>query len=216
MVRGMDGAARDPGAERARMVAEQIAARGVADPRVLAALAEVPREAFLPEARRGAAFEDHPVPLAHGQTLSQPYIVAFMAEALELTGAERVLDVGAGSGYASAVLARLAVRVTAVELVPELASLASENLRALDVLNVQVFEADGALGWPREAPFDAIHVACAASSIPVALVDQLAEGGRMILPVGEPFGSQWLVRVRKKGGRVLREDLLPVAFVPMR
>lgn len=198
------------------MVAEQIAARGVLDPRVLAAMLEVPREAFLPEARRGHAFEDHPVPLGHGQTLSQPYIVAFMAEALELEGTEHVLDVGAGSGYAAAVLARLAARVTSVELVPELASLAHANLRALDVLNVDVVQADGSLGWPQQAPFDAIHVACAASSIPVALVDQLAEGGRMILPVGEPYGAQWLVRIRKVGGRVLREDLLPVAFVPMR
>ncbi|MFN8010299.1 MAG: protein-L-isoaspartate(D-aspartate) O-methyltransferase [Holophagaceae bacterium] len=205
-----------PLTERQRMVAEQIAARGVADPRVLAAMADVPREAFLPEARRGAAFEDHPVPLSHGQTISQPYIVAFMAEALELEGSERVLDVGAGSGYAAAVLARLAAQVVAVELVPELASLAEANLRALDVANVQVFEADGSLGWPQGAPFDAIHVACAASSIPVALVDQLREGGRMVLPVGEPYGSQWLVRIRKVGGRVLREDLLPVAFVPMR
>lgn len=205
-----------PLTDRERMVAEQIAARGVADPRVLAALAEVPREAFLPEALRRAAFEDHPVPLSHGQTVSQPYIVAFMAEALELTGREHVLDVGAGSGYAAAVLARLAARVTAVELIPELAALASENLRALAVPNVQVFASDGSLGWPEEAPFDAIHVACAASTIPVALVDQLAEGGRMILPVGEAYGAQWLVRIRKVGGRVLREDLLPVAFVPMR
>ncbi len=205
-----------PLTDRERMVAGQIAARGVADPRVLAAMLDVPREAFLPEARRGAAFEDHPVPLSHGQTISQPYIVAFMAEALELTGGEHVLDVGAGSGYATAVLARLAARVTAVELVPDLARLAEANLRALAVPNVQVFEADGSLGRPEAAPFDAIHVACAASSIPVALVDQLAEGGRMVLPVGEPFGAQWLVRVRKVGGRVLREDLLPVAFVPMR
>lgn len=205
-----------PLTDRERMVASQIAARGVADPRVLAAMLEIPREAFLPEDRRGAAFEDHPVPLSHGQTISQPYIVAFMAEALELKGGEHVLDVGAGSGYASAVLARLAARVTAVELVPDLARLAEANLRALAVPNVQVFEADGSLGRPEAAPFDAIHVACAASSIPVALVDQLAEGGRMVLPVGEPFGAQWLVRVRKVGGRVLREDLLPVAFVPMR
>lgn len=212
----MDDVGRDPGAERARMVAEQIAARGVADPRVLAAMADVPREAFLPEARRGHAFADHPVPLSHGQTVSQPYIVAFMAEALELGGAEHVLDVGAGSGYAAAVLARLAARVTAVELVPELARLAAETLRTLQVANVEVVEADGSLGWPQGGPFEAIHVACAASTIPVALVDQLAEGGRMILPVGEPYGSQWLVRIRKAGGRVLREDLLPVAFVPMR
>jgi protein-L-isoaspartate(D-aspartate) O-methyltransferase len=198
------------------MVAEQIAARGVADGKVLQALRDVPREAFVPEAQRHQAFRDHPLPLACGQTISQPYIVAFMAEALELEGSERVLDVGAGSGYASAVLARLGRHVTAVERVPELASLAQANLRALDVGNVQVFEADGSLGWPEGAPYDAIHVACAASTIPAALVDQLAEGGRMILPVGEPYGSQWLVRVRKVGGRVLREDLLPVAFVPMR
>lgn len=198
------------------MVALQIAARGVADERVLQALREVPREAFVPEAWRDQAFADRPLPLSHGQTLSQPYIVAFMAEALELAGPERILDVGAGSGYATAVLARLGRHVTAVELEPALARLAAAHLRRLEVPNVEVFEADGTLGWPGGAPFDAIHVACAARSIPGALVDQLAEGGRMILPVGEPYGSQWLVRVRKAGGRVLKEELLPVAFVPMR
>jgi protein-L-isoaspartate(D-aspartate) O-methyltransferase len=198
------------------MVATQIAARGVADERVLQALREVPREAFVPEAWRDQAFADRPLPLSHGQTLSQPYIVAFMAEALELTGPERILDVGAGSGYATAVLARLGRHVTAVELEPALARLAAAHLRRLEVSNVEVFEADGTLGWPGGAPFDAIHVACAARSIPGALVDQLAEGGRMILPVGEPYGSPWLVRVRKVGGRVVKEELLPVAFVPMR
>jgi protein-L-isoaspartate(D-aspartate) O-methyltransferase len=198
------------------MVREQIAARGVADPRVLQALREVPREAFTPAQFRGQAFEDHPLPIGHGQTLSQPYIVAYMAEALELAGAERVLEVGAGCGYATAVLAQLCAEVFALELLPELAVRAEANLRNLVTLNVHLRCGDGAAGWPEAAPFDAIQVACAARAVPAALVAQLAEGGRLVLPIGEPFGDQWLVRLRKRGGALRREDLLPVAFVPMR
>ncbi|MBK8725169.1 MAG: protein-L-isoaspartate(D-aspartate) O-methyltransferase [Holophagaceae bacterium] len=201
---------------RARMVREQIAARGVVDPNVLAAMAAVPREAFVPEGYVDAACEDRPLPLGLGQTLSQPYIVAFMAEALELAQGDKVLDVGAGSGYAAAVLARLAGEVHAVELLPALAAQAEATLRNLDIGNIQVHCADGALGWPEGAPYDAIHVACAALEIPSALFEQLKEGGRLVLPVGEAFGSQWLVRVRKREGRLWREELLAVAFVPMR
>jgi len=198
------------------MVREQIAARGVTDPKVLAALAAVPREAFVPAAYLGRGREDRPRPLGHGQTLSQPYIVAFMAEALELAPGDTVLDVGAGSGYAAAVLARLAGAVHAVELLPALAAQAEATLRNLDIGNIEVHCADGALGWPDGGPYDAIHVACAALDIPPALIEQLKEGGRLVLPVGEAFGSQWLVRVRKVEGRLLREELLAVAFVPMR
>jgi protein-L-isoaspartate(D-aspartate) O-methyltransferase len=202
--------------QRACMVREQIAARGVADPRVLDALAAVPREAFVPRDLRAQAFEDRPLPLGHGQTISQPYIVAFMAEALELGPWDRILDVGAGCGYAAAVLARLGAQVHALELVPELAAQAEANLRHAGFGFVLLRCGDGSAGWPEAGPFDAIHVGCAAQEVPPALLEQLAEGGRLVLPVGEPFGSQWLVRVRKRGGAVSREDLLPVAFVPMR
>jgi protein-L-isoaspartate(D-aspartate) O-methyltransferase len=198
------------------MVAGQIAARGVADPAVLAAMAEVPREAFTPEDLRGQAFADHPLPIGHGQTLSQPYIVAFMAEALELQPTDRVLEVGAGCGYATAVLARLCAEVYALELLPALAVRAEANLRNLATANVHLRCGDGAVGWPGAAPFDAIQVACAAREVPAALAEQLAEGGRLVLPIGQPFGTQWLVRLRRRGGMLLREELLPVAFVPMR
>jgi protein-L-isoaspartate(D-aspartate) O-methyltransferase len=198
------------------MVREQIVARGIVDPSVLDAMATVPRELFVPEALRSQAFEDRPLPLGHGQTISQPYIVAFMAEALELGPWDRVLDVGAGCGYAAAVLARLCAAVHAIELEPGLAAQAEANLRNAGAANVLVRCGDGAQGWPEAAPFDAIHVGCAAAEVPKALTDQLAEGGRLVLPVGEPFGSQWLVRVVKRGGELVREDLLPVAFVPMR
>jgi protein-L-isoaspartate(D-aspartate) O-methyltransferase len=203
-------------AARFRMVASQIVARGVADPRVLRAMREVPREAFTPTCLQDQAFDDNPLPLGLGQTLSQPYIVAFMAEALELRSGDRILDVGAGSGYAAAVLARLGREVFALELRSALAATAEVNLRNLGTRNVHLRCGDGAAGWPEAAPFDAIHVACAAQEVPAALTDQLAEGGRLILPLGEPFGSQWLVRFRKHGQALLREVLLPVAFVPMR
>jgi len=203
-------------AARSRMVRDQIAARGVVDPSVLEAMAAVPREAFTPAALRGQAFEDHPLPIGHGQTLSQPYIVAFMAEALELTPESRVLEVGAGCGYATAVLARLCAEVFALELLPELAVRAEANLRNLATVNIHLRCGDGAAGWLEAAPFDAIQVACAARAVPEALAAQLAEGGRLVLPIGEPFGSQWLVRLRKRRGVLRREELLPVAFVPMR
>ncbi len=198
------------------MVLEQIAARGVADPRVLDALATVPREAFVPAELQDQAFEDRPLPLGHGQTISQPYIVAFMAEALDLGPWDRILDVGAGCGYAAAVLAKLGAQVHALELEPELAAQAEANLRSAGFGFVHLRCGDGSAGWPEAGPFDAIHVGCAAAEVPPALLDQLAEGGRLVLPVGEPYGSQWLVRLRKRGGVLSREDLLPVAFVPMR
>ncbi len=210
----------DPAAWRDAMVCEQIEARGISDPRVLAALRAVPRHPFVPQVALAQAHGDHALPLPIRQTLSQPYIVALMAEALELKATDRVLDVGSGSGYAAAVLAHLCQEVHGVERLPDLVAQAEVDLRGLHLANLHLANlhlhvGDGSRGWPEAAPFDAIHVACATAEVPPALVDQLAEGGRMVLPLGPPFNTQWLVRVRKRGGRITQERLLAVAFVPM-
>jgi protein-L-isoaspartate(D-aspartate) O-methyltransferase len=183
---------------------------------VLAAFAEVPRRLFVPERIQDDADADRPLPIGYGQTISQPYVVAYMTERLALTGAERVLEVGTGSGYQAAILARLAAQVFSVEVVPELAERAREVLAALGLTNVRLRIGDGALGWPEEAPFDRIIVTAAAPDVPAALVDQLAPGGRMILPVGPELDVQML-RVIDKGndGANLETDLLPVRFVPL-
>ena len=199
---------------REAMVVTQIAARGVRDSRVLAALREVPRHRFVPAGLQAEAHGDHPLPIGCGQTISQPYIVAFMAEALELTGVERVLEVGSGSGYFAAVLARLAGEVVALELEPELASGSARLLAALGIGNVAVHIADGARGWPEGAPYDAIALSCTAREIPEALWAQLAPRGVLLAPVGAPWETQWLTRWR--GGPAHSERLLPVAFVPLR
>lgn len=199
---------------REAMVATQIAARGVRDPRVLAAMTEIPRDRFVPVADRAEAHGDHPLPIGRGQTISQPYIVAFMAEALELVGAERVLEVGAGSGYFAAVLGRLARAVVALELEPELVARASTLLSELGVENVAVHLADGIRGWLGAAPYDAIVLSCTAPEVPDALWGQLAPGGILLAPLGTPWETQWLTRFR--GGPDHPERLLPVAFVPLR
>lgn len=194
---------------RAKMVRDQIAARGVTDPRVLRAMEEVPREAFIESV---APFFDGPQPIGEGQTISQPYIVALMAEAARIAPADRVLEVGAGSGYAAAVLARLAAHVVAVERHASLASEARSRLSRLGVLNVEVVEGDGSLGWPALAPFDAIVVSAAAPRAPRALLDQLAPGGRLVIPVGPREGPQRLLRIAKDGRE---EELALVRFVPL-
>ncbi len=199
---------------REAMVVTQIAARGVRDPRVLSALLEVPRHLFVPAAERAEAHGDHPLPIGRGQTISQPYIVAFMAEALELAGTERVLEVGSGSGYFAAVLARLAREVVALELEPELVARSSALLGELGVGNVMVHLADGARGWPGAAPYEAIVLSCTAPAVPEALWDQLAPGGILLSPIGTPWETQWLTRYR--GGPAHPKRLLPVAFVPLR
>jgi protein-L-isoaspartate(D-aspartate) O-methyltransferase len=190
--------------------------QGIRDERVLAAFAEVPRRLFVPERLQDDADADRPLPIGCGQTISQPYVVAYMSERLGLTGAERVLEVGTGSGYQAAILARLAARVFSVEVVPELAERARELLASLGLANVRLRSGDGALGWPEEAPFERIIVTAAAPDVPPALVDQLAPGGRMILPVGPELDVQML-RVIDKGndGANLETDLLPVRFVPL-
>ncbi len=199
---------------REAMVLTQIEARGVRDPHVLSAMREVPRHRFAPPACLPEAHEDHPLPIGRGQTISQPYIVAFMAEALELSGTERVLEVGSGSGYFAAVLARLARKVVALELEPELAARSAEVLANLGIPNVEVQTTDGAQGWPEGAPYDAIVLSCAAGTVPEALWPQLAPGGILLAPLGAPWETQWLTRFR--GGPSQPERLLPVVFVPLR
>jgi protein-L-isoaspartate(D-aspartate) O-methyltransferase len=199
---------------REAMVLTQISARGVRDPRVLSAMIEVPRHRFVPASEQAGAHGDHPLPIGRGQTISQPYIVAFMAEALELTGTERVLEVGSGSGYFAAVLACLAREVVALELEPLLATRSAALLEELGIGNVAVHLADGSRGWPPSAPYEAIVLSCTAPAVPEALWDQLGPGGHLLAPLGSPWETQWLTRYR--GGPAHPERLLPVAFVPLR
>ncbi|MEO6408471.1 MAG: protein-L-isoaspartate(D-aspartate) O-methyltransferase [Burkholderiaceae bacterium] len=201
---------------RARMVERDIAARGVVDTRVLAAMRAVPREAFVPALLRDKAFDDRPLPIEFGQTVSQPYIVALMAEALKLQGGEHVLEIGTGSGYAAAVLARLAAQVDTVERIAELADRARRQLVDLGIANVRVHCADGTLGWPDAAPYDAIAVAAGGPAVPPALQGQLAPDGRLVMPVGTSRGWQDLLRVTRIGPDQYRtESLCEVAFVPL-
>jgi protein-L-isoaspartate(D-aspartate) O-methyltransferase len=196
------------------MVREQIEARGVRDPRVLAALRHVRREQFVPDPT--LAYEDRPVPIGDGQTISQPYIVALMAEALELGSGDRVLEVGTGSGYGAAVLAELAAEVLTVERNPRLAAAAEARLKRLGYENVRVLIGDGSLGWPAHAPYDAIIVTAAGPEIPPSLRGQLEVGARLVMPVGGRHRDQRLIRMRRRGEHEFeRESLGAVAFVPL-
>jgi protein-L-isoaspartate(D-aspartate) O-methyltransferase len=199
---------------RTRMVETQIVARGVRDPRVLAAMREVPRHLFVDAAHRDQAYEDHPLPIAGNQTISQPYIVAVMTELLDLQPRDRVLEIGTGSGYQSAVLSRLASEVYSIEIVPELARAAGDRLKQLNFANVKVREGDGYRGWPEHAPFDGIIVTAAPPRIPEPLLDQLAPGGRMVIPVGD-FFQELKVFSKDGNGKITEKDILPVRFVPM-
>ncbi len=202
--------------QRAQMVERDIASRGLLDERVLDAMRTVPREAFVPAELRDAAFADHPLPIGARQTISQPYIVALMCEALQLRGDEHVLEIGTGSGYAAAVLGRLAAQVETVERIGELASSAAGHLADLGVANVHVHGGDGTLGWPDGAPYDAIVVTAGGPVVPQALLDQLAPGGRLVMPLGNSRGWQDLVRVTRRGpGDFKQESLCEVAFVPL-
>jgi len=198
---------------RERMVREQIEARDVRDSRVLAAMRLVPRHLFVPTEMQPYAHSDQPLPIGYGQTISQPYIVAFMSEALELKPEDRVLEIGTGSGYQAAVLARLAREVYSIEIVEPLAKEAEARLKQLGYANVKVRVGDGYRGWPEAAPFDAIMVTAAPRHVPPPLVEQLREGGRLVLPVGRFF--QDLIRIRRTRDGERRETLLPVRFVPM-
>jgi protein-L-isoaspartate(D-aspartate) O-methyltransferase len=198
------------------MVAEQIAARGVRDPRVLNAMATLPRHRFAPPRLLPLAYRDQALPIGAGQTLSQPYIVALMAEALDLHPGDKVLEVGAGSGYFAAVLAALAGKVFAIELEPELHRQTRERLASLGQTTIALRCGDGALGWPEEAPFDAIVLSCATPRIPPALWEQLAQNGRLLAPMGDPEAIQRLVLAQRSASGTSFRNLLPVAFVPLR
>lgn len=198
------------------MVQTQIADRGVRDERVLAAMRTVPREAFVPDHLAGQAYRDHPLPIDEGQTISQPYVVAWMIEALQPHPGDRVLEIGAGSGYAAAVLSRVVDEVYTVERFPALARQAGQRLERLGYLNVLVRVGDGTLGWPEFAPYDGIVVAAGGPEVPRPLLDQLAPGGRLVIPVGPRPDLQTLVRVtRLRDGRLREEDLGAVRFVPL-
>jgi protein-L-isoaspartate(D-aspartate) O-methyltransferase len=204
----------DFAAERERMVRQQVALRGVTDTRLLAAMRKVPRDQFIPEAVRNLAYTDQPLPIGHDQTISQPFIVAFMTEKLQLRPTDRVLEFGTGSGYQAAILAELAREVYTIEIVAPLGERAQGTLQRLGYKNVHVKIGDGYQGWPEEAPFDAVIVTCAPEHVPRPLIDQTREGGRVIIPVGAA-GSQLLYLLEKKAGRLQQRAVLPVRFVPM-
>lgn len=195
------------------MVAEQMRARGIADERVLAAIERVPRHLFVPPEHREDAYKDHPVPIGYAQTISQPYIVAFMTEALRLEPQHRVLEIGTGCGYQTAVLAELAAQIYSIEVIEPLAARARATLDELGYGNVHTRVGDGYAGWPEHAPFDRVIGAAAAEDVPPALVAQLAEGGILVLPVG--VYHQELQVLRRHGDRLETLDTLPVRFVPM-
>ena len=201
---------------RRRMVAEQLVAPGrdITNARVLAVMGRVPRHEFVPERLRRDAYTDYPVSIGHGQTISQPYIVAFMTERLEPKPTDRVLEIGTGSGYQAAVLSELVAQVYTIEIIDELAQRAAADLKRLGCTNVHVRAGEGYLGWTEAAPFDAIIVTCAPEHVPQSLTDQLKEGGRMIIPVGRAW-NQELVLLRKKEGKLEEHAVLPVNFVPM-
>jgi protein-L-isoaspartate(D-aspartate) O-methyltransferase len=218
---GADGAAADaldpPPARRYRGdLVDQIVQRGdVVEPKVIGAMNRVPRHAFVPQASLREAYEDHPLPIGHDQTISQPSLVALMTQALELDGDERVLEIGTGSGYQAAILSLLSKHVYTIEIVPELGELSQKRLAELGYENVSVRVGDGYRGWPEAAPFDRIMLTAAPPELPRALVSQLAEGGVLVAPVGNRDGIQTLYRYRKRGGELETEDLGGVRFVPM-
>jgi len=200
--------------QRQQMVEQQLKPRGINDVRVLAAMAKVPREEFIPVDARAGAYEDGPLPIGYDQTISQPYVVAFMTEQLRPKQGDRVLEIGSGSGYQAAILAELMAEVYTMEIVGPLAKTAEATLQRLGYQNVHIKVGDGYKGWPEEAPFDAIIVTCAPENVPQPLVDQLKDGGRMVIPVGERFAQQ-LYLLEKKNGQLKESATLPVRFVPM-
>jgi protein-L-isoaspartate(D-aspartate) O-methyltransferase len=201
--------------KRRLMVAEQLAARDISDRGVLDAMGRVPRHLFVPPQYRDLAYEDYPLPIGEGQTISQPYIVALMTQSLSLKEGHKVLEIGTGSGYQAAVLAELKTRVFSIEIAPRLAERAAAGLRELGYKDVRVKSGDGFFGWPEEAPFDGIIVTAAAPRIPPLLVDQLKEGGRLIIPLGDPGGFQVLTLATKTRGKLKTKEISGVRFVPM-
>jgi len=215
-VRASTAAGQDPYADAREQMVTLIASRGVRDSATLAALRTVPRHEFVPRDQRRRAYGDYPLPIGLGQTISQPYIVAFMTEILDLAPGDRVLEVGTGSGYQAAILAALGVDVFTIEIFEELAASAGERLARLGFTAVRGRHGDGHYGWIEESPFDAVIVTAAAGYIPRALTDQLRPGGRMVIPVGSVYGVQTLILVEKdERGELRTESLMPVRFVPM-
>ena len=204
----------DPATRRRDMVETQIRARGVKDERVLAALRKVARERFVPSELQSRAYDDSPLPIGAGQTISQPYIVAYMSEALGVTANHTVLEIGTGSGYQAAVLGELARTVYTIEIVPELARRAQGTLKALGYANVHVRAGDGFAGWPEHAPFDRILVTAAPKEIPAPLLEQLGPRGRLVIPVGAQGQTQWMTIVDKTAAGVATRRTIPVQFVP--
>ena len=210
---GHDGAS-ERRAERAGMVAEQLVARDIEAPRVLAAMAAVPRHRFVAAGLRDVAYADEPLPIGHGQTISQPYIVALMTQLLAPEAEDRVLEIGTGCGYQTAVLARLVAAVCTIEIVPVLAQQAQARFAELQIGNVACRVGDGRGGWPERAPFAGIVVTAAPLAVEPAWLEQLGEGGRLVVPLGDRH-EQWLHRFTKRGGTVREERLIPVRFVPL-
>ena len=206
----------DFASEREAMVERQLRRRGITEPDILDAFRAVPREAFISDEYAHLAYGDHPLPIEAGQTISQPYIVALMIQAGAISSGDKVLEVGAGSGYAAAVISRIAGRVVGIERQHDLVDVAHDRLRRLGYANVEIVEGDGTKGWPREAPYDAILAAASGSHIPESLVSQLAPGGRLVMPIGEPGWVQELVKVTKREDGLLKtENLGGVRFVPL-
>jgi len=199
---------------RSQMVERQIKARGVKNKRVLDAMLKVERHKFVPEKYQESSYEDCPLPIGHGQTISQPYIVALMTELIEPSQEDKVLEIGTGSGYQAAVLAELCKEVYTIEIIPELGLKAEKILRELGYKNIKVKIGDGFFGWKEYSPFNGIIVTCATKKIPEPLIEQLSENGRMVIPVGDYF--QELVLVRKTNGKIKKKKIIPVKFVPMR
>jgi protein-L-isoaspartate(D-aspartate) O-methyltransferase len=215
IVVGVAWPAEDYNEARQAMVTLQLQHRDITDPRVLAAMGQVPRHRFVPGSLASRAYGDYPLPIGQGQTISQPYIVALMTEWAEVRPGDKVLEVGTGSGYQAAVLAEITDKVFSIELRPELAREAAARLQSLGYARVRLKSGDGYLGWPEEAPFDAILVTAAAPQVPPALAAQLKEGGRLVIPLGAPGGVQTLVRLRQTQGKLKEEASLPVRFVPL-
>jgi protein-L-isoaspartate(D-aspartate) O-methyltransferase len=199
---------------RSNMVKHQIAARGVKDPRVLEAMSRVPRHLFVPAGLAERAYEDSPLPIGEGQTISQPYMVAWMTELLEVGEEDRVLEIGTGSGYQAAILCELAAEVISIEKYPDLAREAGERLRSLGYGNITIQVRDGTLGWPQQAPYNGIMVTAGAPSVPQPLLEQLADGGRLVIPVG-PSGMQMLNLIRREGNAYKASEEGTCVFVPL-
>lgn len=206
----------DPERDREKMVREQIESRGIRDQATLNSMRKVPRHLFVPSSQAANAYEDRPLPIGYGQTISQPYIVAYMTEIIKPTPEYRVLEIGTGSGYQAAVLSHIVKEVYSIEIVQELATHSTSLLRKLNYKNIITKQDDGYFGWKEKAPFDAIVVTAATEHIPPSLVNQLKDGGRMIIPVGSPYMLQQLMLIEKSRGKVRTKSMMPVIFVPFK